>query len=99
VELIENDKEFPVRAAAPAKNCIPSFYCRLTLAHFGRPRRALNLARFAWRRQSVGGRLTLWSATKVVFRAYVGFGSGEGRHSFVGILQRPGPVATPYRTY
>jgi len=50
-------------------------------------------------RQSVGGGLTLWSATKVVFRAYVGFGGGEGTHSFVGILPLPGPVAAPYRTY
>jgi hypothetical protein len=50
-------------------------------------------------RQSVGGGLTLWSATKVVFRAYVGFGGGEGTHTFVGILPLPGPVAAPYRTY
>ncbi|MGA2134779.1 MAG: hypothetical protein ABSH50_21045 [Bryobacteraceae bacterium] len=50
-------------------------------------------------RQSVGGGLTLWSASKVVFRAYVGFGGGEGTHTFVGILPLPGPVAAPYRTY
>lgn len=50
-------------------------------------------------RQSVGGGLTLWSATRVVFRAYVGFGGGEGTHTFVGILPLPGPVAAPYRTY
>jgi hypothetical protein len=56
----------------------------------------LSLARM---RQSVGGGLTLWSATKVVFRAYVGFGGGEGTHTFVGILPLPGPVAAPYRTY
>ncbi len=54
---------------------------------------------FAKMRQSVGGGLTLWSATKVVFRAYVGFGGGEGTHTFVGILPLPGPVAAPYRTY
>ena len=56
----------------------------------------LSLARM---RQSVGGGLTVWSATKVVFRAYVGFGGGEGTHTFVGILPLPGPVAAPYRTY
>ena len=54
---------------------------------------------FARMRQSVGGGLTLWSATKVVFRAYVGLGGGEGTHTFVGILPLPGPVAAPYRTY
>jgi hypothetical protein len=56
----------------------------------------LSLARM---RQGFGGGLTLWSATKVVFRAYVGFGGGEGTHTFVGILPLPGPVAAPYRTY
>jgi hypothetical protein len=50
-------------------------------------------------RQSVGGGLTLWSTNRVVFRAYVGFGGGEGTHTFVGILPLPGPVAAPYRTY
>jgi len=54
---------------------------------------------FAKMRHSFGGGLTLWSATKVVFRAYVGFGGGEGAHTFVGILPLPGPVAAPYRTY
>ena len=56
----------------------------------------LSLARM---RQGVGGGLTVWSGTKVVFRAYVGFGGGEGTHTFVGILPLPGPVAAPYRTY
>jgi hypothetical protein len=50
-------------------------------------------------RHSFGGGLTLWSASKVVFRAYVGFGGGEGTHTFVGILPLPGPVSAPYRTY
>jgi hypothetical protein len=50
-------------------------------------------------RHSFGGGLTLWSAQKVVFRAYVGLGGGEGTHTFVGILPLPGPVAAPYRTY
>ena len=54
---------------------------------------------FTRMRHSFGGGLTLWSATKVVFRAYVGFGGGEGTHTFVGILPLPGPVAAPYRTY
>jgi len=54
---------------------------------------------FAHMRQSVGGGLTLWSASKVVFRAYVGFGGGEGMHIFEGIMPLPGPVAAPYRTY
>ena len=56
----------------------------------------LSLARM---RQSVGGGLTLWSATKVVLRAYVGFGGGQGSHTFVGILPLPGPVAAPHRAY
>lgn len=50
-------------------------------------------------RHSFGGGLTLWSASKVVFRAYVGFGGGEGTHTFVGIIPLPGPVMAPYRTY
>lgn len=50
-------------------------------------------------RHSFGGGLTLWSASKVVFRAYVGLGGGEGTHTFVGILPLPGPVMAPYRTY
>ena len=56
----------------------------------------LSLARM---RQGFGGGLTLWSGAKVVFRAYVGFGGGEGTHTFVGILPLPGPVSAPYRTY
>ncbi|HUE00737.1 MAG TPA: hypothetical protein VMR62_14280 [Bryobacteraceae bacterium] len=50
-------------------------------------------------RQGFGGGLTIWSASKVVFRAYVGLGGGEGAHPFTGILPLPGPVAAPYRTY
>jgi hypothetical protein len=54
---------------------------------------------FAGLRHSVGGGLTIWSASRVVFRAYVGFGGGEGRHTFYGIMPLPGPVAAPYRSY
>jgi hypothetical protein len=36
-------------------------------------------------RQSFGFGLTFWSGDKVFFRAYVGLGSGEGLHTFVGI--------------
>ena len=50
-------------------------------------------------RHSVGAGLTFWSASRVVFRAYVGFGGGEGSHTFTGIMPLPGPVGTPYRSY
>lgn len=36
-------------------------------------------------RQSFGFGLTFWSGERVWFRAYVGLGSGEGLHNFVGI--------------
>lgn len=36
-------------------------------------------------RQSFGFGLTFWSGEKVWFRAYIGLGSGEGSHTFVGI--------------
>jgi len=35
-------------------------------------------------RQSFGFGLTFWSGEKVWFRAYIGLGSGEGRHAFFG---------------
>jgi len=50
-------------------------------------------------RHSVGAGLTFWSATRVVFRVYVGFGGGEGYHTFTGIMPMPGPVGAPYRSY
>jgi hypothetical protein len=36
-------------------------------------------------RHSFGFGLTFWSGEKVWFRAYIGLGSGEGSHTFVGI--------------
>ncbi len=36
-------------------------------------------------RQSFGFGISLWAEARVVFRAYVGLGSGEGRHTFIGI--------------
>jgi len=36
-------------------------------------------------RHSFGGGLTFWSGAKVVLRAYVGLGSGEGHHTFFGV--------------
>jgi hypothetical protein len=36
-------------------------------------------------RHSFGFGLTLWSGERVWFRAYIGLGSGEGRHTFFGI--------------
>jgi hypothetical protein len=45
-------------------------------------------------RHSYGFGLTLWSGEKVWFRAYVGLGSGEGLHNFVGISD-PSPQ-TPH---
>jgi len=36
-------------------------------------------------RQSFGFGLTFWSGEKVWFRAYIGLGSGEGSHTFVGV--------------
>jgi hypothetical protein len=36
-------------------------------------------------RHSFGFGLTFWSGEKVWFRAYIGLGSGEGRHTFVGV--------------
>jgi hypothetical protein len=41
-------------------------------------------------RQSFGAGLTLWSGEKVVFRAYVGLGSGEGHHNFFGVPDMSG---------
>ena len=40
---------------------------------------------FANMRHSYGFGLTFRSGEKVWFRAYVGLGSGEGRHNFFGI--------------
>jgi hypothetical protein len=40
---------------------------------------------FANVRHSFGFGLTFWSGEKVWFRAYIGLGSGEGSHTFVGI--------------
>ncbi len=40
---------------------------------------------FAKMRQTFGFGLTFWSGEKVWFRAYIGLGSGEGRHNFFGI--------------
>lgn len=40
---------------------------------------------FAHVRHSFGFGLTFWSGEKVWFRAYVGLGSGEGLHNFVGV--------------
>lgn len=37
-------------------------------------------------RHSFGFGLTFWSGEKVWFRAYVGLGSGEGLHNFVGVV-------------
>lgn len=50
-------------------------------------------------RHSVGGGFTFWSASRVVLKAYVGFGGGEGHHTFTGILPTPGPVNSPYRSF
>lgn len=36
-------------------------------------------------RQSFGFGINLWAESKVLFRAYVGLGSGEGRHTFIGV--------------
>lgn len=36
-------------------------------------------------RQSFGFGFTLWAEATIYFRAYVGLGSGEGRHNFFGI--------------
>jgi hypothetical protein len=40
---------------------------------------------FAGMRHSYGAGLSLWVGSKVVFRASVGLGSGEGRHLYFGI--------------
>jgi hypothetical protein len=40
---------------------------------------------FADLRHSFGGGMDIWMGAKVVFRAYVGLGSGEGAHPFFGI--------------
>ena len=36
-------------------------------------------------RQSFGFGFTLWSGEKVWFRTYIGLGSGEGSHLFLGV--------------
>jgi hypothetical protein len=43
-------------------------------------------------RHSFGFGLTFWSGEKVWFRAYIGLGSGEGSHTFVGVTN---PGAQP----
>ncbi len=40
---------------------------------------------FSTLRQSFGTGLTIWSGNKVWFRAYIGLGSGEGRHTYFRI--------------
>ncbi|MGA8028549.1 MAG: hypothetical protein WB992_15505 [Bryobacteraceae bacterium] len=45
----------------------------------------LNDLSFSNVRHSFGFGLTFWSGEKVWFRAYIGLGSGEGSHTFVGI--------------
>jgi len=50
---------------------------------------------FANLRQSFGFGLTFWSGDKVWFRAYVGLGSGEGRHQFVGITDPSAQLLHP----
>jgi len=40
-------------------------------------------------RNSFGFGANVWSGSKVVFRAYVGLGSGEGVHNFFGIPALP----------
>ena len=47
---------------------------------------------FSEMRHSFGFGLTFWSGERVWFRAYIGLGSGEGRHNFVGI-SNPGVQA------
>ena len=41
-------------------------------------------------RHSFGFGISLWAESKVVFRAYIGLGSGEGRHNYFGL-----PAGTP----
>jgi hypothetical protein len=50
---------------------------------------------FANVRHSFGFGLTFWSGEKVWFRAYVGLGSGEGLHNFVGITDPSAQVLHP----
>jgi hypothetical protein len=45
---------------------------------------------FSNMRHSFGAGLTFWTGEKVVFRAYVGLGSGEGRHNFFGVPDMSG---------
>lgn len=45
---------------------------------------------FGTLRQSFGFGFTIWSGDKVWFRAYVGLGSGEGRHNFFGVSDPSG---------
>ena len=40
---------------------------------------------FTKMRQSFGFGVTFWAEARIVFRAYMGLGSGEGRHNFFGI--------------
>jgi hypothetical protein len=40
---------------------------------------------FAKMRQSFGFGLSVWAGNKAVFKVYVGLGSGEGTHTYVGI--------------
>jgi hypothetical protein len=40
---------------------------------------------FSDMRHSFGFGVSFWAQSKVVFRAYVGLGSGEGIHNFFGI--------------
>jgi len=40
---------------------------------------------FSEMRHSFGFGLTFWSGERVWFRAYIGLGSGEGRHTFLGV--------------
>jgi hypothetical protein len=40
---------------------------------------------FATMRQSFGFGVSIWAGDRAVFRVYVGLGSGEGRHIYIGI--------------
>ncbi len=40
---------------------------------------------FAHMRQSFGFGLAIWAGDRAVFKVYVGLGSGEGEHTFIGI--------------
>jgi hypothetical protein len=41
--------------------------------------------RFAHMRQSFGFGLSVWAGNRAVFKVYIGLGSGEGEHTYIGI--------------